>query len=115
MMSNAEVADQIARADRFAAELRELVAATDVDPRSPCAEEQRRGLQRIAATLDAVPLVTFCNLANMNAALRGALLDLIEVRLMCVGGGPALEFENAAAFLAAFDPMIECARRRVLQ
>ena len=35
MMTDAEVADQIARADRFIADFREMVAATMVDPRSP--------------------------------------------------------------------------------
>jgi hypothetical protein len=46
-----------------------------VDPRSICADAHRRGLQRIADTLDAVPFVTMCNLANLDAALRGGLLD----------------------------------------
>ena len=59
--------------------------------------------------------MTMCNLANLNAALRGGLLDLIEVQLMCVGGGPTLDYADAAAFLAAFEPMIEKARRRRLQ
>jgi hypothetical protein len=47
--------------------------------------------------------------------MRGGLLDLIEVRLMCVGGGPKLDYESATAFLAAFEPVIEQARRRMLQ
>ena len=98
-MTDAEVADQIERADRFIADFREMIAATVVDPASPCADDQRRGLQRIAATLDAVPYVTMCNLANLNAALRGGLLDLIEVQLMCVGGGPTLDYADAAAVL----------------
>ena len=54
MMTDAEVATQIERANRFIADLRELVAATAVDPASPCADETRAGLKRIAATLDAV-------------------------------------------------------------
>jgi hypothetical protein len=41
-------------------------------------------------------------------------LDLIEVQLMCVGGGPTLDYADAAEFLAAFDPMIEKARKRML-
>ena len=68
MMTDAEVADQIERADRFIADFREMIAATVVDPASLCADYQRRGLQRIADTLDAVPFVTMCNLANINAA-----------------------------------------------
>lgn len=114
-LTDAEVAAQVARTDCFIAEFRAMVAATDVDPRSLCADEHRRGLARIAETIEAVPFVTWCNLANIDMALRGGLLDLIEVRLMCVGGGPTLDFQNAAAFLAGFDPVIEQARRRMRQ
>jgi hypothetical protein len=115
MMTDAEVANQIERTDRFIADFREMVAATVVDPRSPCAEAHRRGLERIAETLDAVPYVTFCNLANLDAALRGGLLDLIEVGLLAVGGGPTLDYADAAAFLAGFETVIENVRRRRLQ
>ena len=114
-MTDDEARQQVQRTDRFIAEFREMIAATVVDPASPCADAQRRGLQRIAATLDAVTYVTFCNLANLDAALRGGVLDLIEVQLMCVGGGLTLDYESAAEFLAAFDPMIETARKRLLQ
>jgi hypothetical protein len=109
------VCEQVERADRFIADFREMIAATVVDPASACADEQRRGLERIAASLDQVPFATWCNLANLNTALRGGLLDLIEVKLMCVGGGDALDFADAATFLAAFQPMIEMARKRMLQ
>ena len=54
-MTDAEVAAQIERADRFIADFREMIAATVVDPASACADYQRRGLQRIADTVDAVP------------------------------------------------------------
>ena len=91
-----------------------MIAATAVDPASACADAQRRGLQRIADTLDAVPYVTFCNLANLDTALRGGLLDLIEVRLMCVGGGPTLDYADATAFFAVFQPMIDMALARRL-
>jgi hypothetical protein len=114
-MTDAEVADQIDRADRFIEQLRDAIIATLVDPGSPCADYQRRGLQRIADTLDAVPFVTICNLANINAAMRGGLLEVIEVRLMCVGGGPTLDFQDAMAFLARFQPMIDMALARRLQ
>jgi hypothetical protein len=40
---------------------------------------------------------------------------LVEVQLMAVGAGPTLDYENAAAFLAVFDPVIDKARRRRLQ
>jgi hypothetical protein len=33
--------------------------------------------------VDAVDYVTYANSANLNAAMRGTLLSLIEVRLMC--------------------------------
>jgi len=39
-----------------------------------------------------------CNLSNLDEALRGGLMDLIELRLMCVGAGPALDYGDAAAF-----------------
>jgi len=110
-MTDAEVAAQIERADRFIADFREMVAATEVDPRSLCADEQARGLARIAGTIEAVPFVTFCNLANLDVALRGGLLDLIELRLTCVGAGPTLDYADATAFLAEFERMIEKARR----
>ena len=103
-MTDAEVADQIERADRFIADFREMIAATVVDPGSACADYQRRGLQRIADTLEAVPYVTFCNLANLDAALRGGLLDLIEVQLMSVGGGPTLDFETRRRSCAGSSP-----------
>jgi hypothetical protein len=114
-MTDAEVADQIGRADRFIGQLRDAIAATVVDPASLCADAQRGGLQRIAATLDAVPFVTFCNLVNLNEAMRGGVLDLIEVRLMCVGAGPTLDYADAAEFLAGFETMIEKVRKRRLQ
>jgi hypothetical protein len=114
-MTDAEVAAQIERADRFIADFREMIAATVVDPASACADYQRDGLRRIADTVDAVPYLTMCNLSNLDAALRGGLLDLIEVQLMAVGGGPTLDFADAAEFLAGFETMIEKVRRRRLQ
>jgi hypothetical protein len=113
-MTDDEVRQQVERADCFTEQLRDAITATAVDPASLCADPQRRGLQRIADTLDAVPFVTMCNLANINAAMRGDLLELIEVRLMCGGAGPTLDFADATAFLAAFHPVIglALARRR---
>jgi hypothetical protein len=58
MMTDAEVAAQIARADAFIEQLREMIAGTVVNPASLCADEQRGGLRRIPDTLDAVPYVT---------------------------------------------------------
>ena len=59
--------------------------------------------------------MTMCNLANLNAAIRGGLLDLIEVGLLAVGGGPTLDYADATAFLAGFETVIEKVRRRRLQ
>ena len=115
MMTDAQVAAQVERADCFIEQLRDAIAATTVDPASACADAQRRGLQRIADTLDAVPYVTICNLANLNAALRGGVLDLIELGLLAVGVGPTLDYADAAEFLAGFEPLIEKVRRRRLQ
>ena len=55
-----------------------------------------------------------CDLANLNAAMRGEVLDLIELRLMCFGPGPTLDFQDAAAFLVGFKPMIDMALARRL-
>ena len=82
MMTDAEVRRQVDRTDRFIAEFREMVAATAVDTASPCADYHRRGLERIAATVGQVDYAFFSNLANINAALRGGLLEVIEVRLL---------------------------------
>ena len=113
-MTDAEARQQVERTDAFIAEFRQLVAATAVDPASPCAAEARGGLERIAATVDAVDYVFYANLSNLNAAMRGALLSLIEVKLMCVGGGPTLDFADAAAFLAEFNKLIDVVRKRYL-
>ena len=42
-MTDAEVRQQVERADRFVADFREMIAATVVDPASACVDEQRRG------------------------------------------------------------------------
>jgi hypothetical protein len=41
-------------------------------------------------------------------------MSVIEVRLMCVGAGPKLDFQDAKAFLAEFQPLIDVARKRQL-
>ena len=107
MMIDAEVADQIERANRFIEQLSDAIAATAADPASLCADARRRGLQRIAATLDVVPYVTMCNLANLDAAVGGGLMEVIEVRLMCVGAGPRLDYADAGAFLAGYETVVE--------
>jgi hypothetical protein len=114
-MPDEEGQQQIPRTDAFIADFRELIASTVVDPASPCEAAFRRGLEPIGDTVDAVDYVTFANLANLNTALRGGLLDLIEVQLKCVGGGPTLDFQDAAEFLAGFQPAIDAALSRRLQ
>jgi len=114
-MTDEEARQQVERTDAFIADFRELIASTAVDPSSPCEAACLRGLERVAATVDAVDYITYANLANLNAAMRGGLLDLIEVQLKCVGGGPTLDFQDAAEFLARFQPVIDAALRRRLQ
>jgi hypothetical protein len=100
-LTDEEFRQQIERTDRFIAAFRELIASTVVDPANPCEATCRSGLARIAATVGAVDYVTFvCNLANVNAAMRGGLLDVLGVQLMCVGQGPTLDYADASAFLA---------------
>ena len=111
-MTDEEVRQQVERTDTFIATFRELIASTVVDPASPCEAACRRGLERIGATVYAVDYITYANLANLNAALRGGLLDVIEVRLRCVGAGPTLDFADSSAFLAGFQPMIDVALKR---
>ena len=114
-MTNEEVRQQVERTDAFIAEFREIISATVVDPASSCADHQRRGLERIANTVDAADYVTYANLANINAAMRGGLLEVIEVHLLAVGGGPTLDFADASAFLARLQPLIDMALKRRLQ
>jgi hypothetical protein len=33
-----------------------------------------------------------CNLANFDKAMRGGLMQIVEVHLLAVGGGPALDY-----------------------
>ena len=114
-MTDEEARQQVERTDAFIAEFRALIASIVVDPTSSCAGEARSGLERIAATVDTVDYVTYANLANINTVLRGGLLSVIEVQLMCVGGGPTLDFHDAAEFLAGFQPLIDAALKRRLQ
>jgi hypothetical protein len=114
-MSDEEARQQVERTDNFIAAFRELIASTVVDPASPCEAASYRGLERIGATVDAVDYITYANLANINEVMRGGLMSVREVRLMRVGGGPTLDFQDATAFLAGFQPAIDAALRRRLQ
>jgi hypothetical protein len=110
-----EARQQTERTDRFIAEFRELIASTVVDSASPGEAACRSGLERIAATVDAVAYVIFCDLANLNAAMRGILLDVLKVKLMCVGQGPTLDYADASAFLAELhQPIFDLWKKRHL-
>jgi hypothetical protein len=117
-MTDTEVRDQVERADAFREALRDAVAdaIADLDPNSPCVDQARAGLTRIAGTLDQVDNIFVSNLSNIDAALRkrvdGGLMSLAKVRLMAVGCGPSLDYESADAFLATFQPMIDAALKR---
>jgi hypothetical protein len=58
-----------------------------------------------------------CNRGSTGVGflMRGGLMSVIEMRLMCVSGGPTLDFQDAAEFLAGFQPAIDAALRRRLQ
>ena len=116
MMTDAEIRDQLRRADRFRDELRAAISETVVDRENNCADAQRRALARIAGTLDAVPLIVFANLANVDLALTRrtgcGLMPIIEVHLLAVGTGPTLDHLDAAAFLTPFTDIVEKVRAR---
>ena len=115
MMTDEEVRQQVERADRFIADFRELITAIALDPDISVTPPVVHGLRRIADTVDAVDYVVFCNLANVNEAMRGTLLGVLEVKLMCVGQGPALDYADASAFLAELhEPIFNTWRQRHL-
>jgi hypothetical protein len=80
-MTDEEARQQVERTDAFIAAFRELIASTVVDPASPCEVSCRRGLDRIAATVDAVDYVTFCNLANALARSFAIFLSSCSRRI----------------------------------
>lgn len=117
-MTDTEVREQISRADAFRERLRIAVdeAADGLDPASPCITEARSGLKRIADSLDAVPLVTFANLANIDLAMTkrtgSGVMRVLELQLRVVGAGPELDYPDAASLLAVFQPVIDTALKR---
>jgi hypothetical protein len=118
-MTDIEVREQVERAERFIEQLREMIAEAIANPVSSI-EQHDQCLRRIAAKLDAVPFVTMCNMANLDMAWRGRLhgmtfMSVIEVYLVCAGGGPTLDYADATAFLAVFERMVEQAHRQRLQ
>ena len=114
-MIDEEVRQQVERTDLFIADFRELITTIALDPNRSIEPSALSGLRRIADTVDAVDYVTFCNLANVNQAMRGNLLGVLEVKLMCVGQGPALDYADAATFLAELhEPIFNLWRQRHL-
>jgi hypothetical protein len=115
-MTDAEVAGQIERADRFREKLRDAITARVVDPTSLCADAQRRTLRRISETMDQIEFITFCNLSNLDAALKNrtgtGLMAIIELRLTACGTGPTLDYADAAEFIRTFEPLIDLPRKR---
>ena len=122
-MTDAEITEIRMRTDAFIATLREAIseAVADLDPHSPCIDEARAGLRRIAATLDDVPYATFANIANIDEAMKrrtgNSVMRVLELQLRAVGCGPELDYPDAAALLAVFQPVIDTAlelkRRKV--
>jgi len=106
-MTDAEARKYVERTDAFIAAFRQLVNDVALEPVSSCEEEHRCALARIAATVDAVDYVTFVNLATLNEAMKGALLSVFRVYLLCVGCGPTLDFADAQALLAELQPAID--------
>jgi len=46
--------------------------------------------------------------------MRGTPLDIIEVYLFATGDGPTLDYADATAFLAQFEPLIDLARKLMI-
>jgi hypothetical protein len=113
-MTDQQVREQVERADVFIAQFREAILAAIADPVSDL-EQHGQCLRRISDTVDQVPYVLMANLSNADLAMGGHIMGLIEVSLMACGGGDTLDFENASAFLAVFEKMIDDVRRRRLQ
>ena len=116
-MTDAEVTEQISRADAFRESLRAAVdeARADLDPHSACIDQARAGLARIAATLDQADNILIANLSNIDAAMKKhgtGLMPVIEMHLRAVGCGPELDYESAVALLAVFQPVIDAVLKR---
>jgi hypothetical protein len=90
----------------------------NIDPHSPCADASSRGLARISGTLRETDYVMMSNLETLDLAKKrrtgGGLMPVIEMHLRAVGCGPSLDYESAAAFLAQFQPLVDMARRRMI-
>src|SRR5262249_41764226 len=104
---DAEAHEYVVRTDAFIDDIFELL--TNTQPVNPNAGSS---WWRIAKTIDAVDYIDLCNLATLNEVMKGALLDAIEVKLMCIGAGPTLDYADAPAFFAEFQSTIETGLKR---
>ena len=84
-----------------------MTATVTIDRRS-VAKPVSRPRSRKAATVSASALALHLDCSR-------TYIEKIEVWLFAVGAGPTLDHADAAAFLAGFEPLIEKARRRLLQ
>src|SRR5262245_8834044 len=106
-MTDAEAAECVERTERFIESIFDLIGiaagvAADANDQDAC-----RRLVGIAKSIDAVDYIELANLATINEAMRGGLLDAIAMKLKAVGITPQLSYDNAPAFFAAFKPMLE--------
>jgi hypothetical protein len=106
------IPEMIAKIDEFRETLRAaIVEVMGESEGSVYQAKSHAALTRIAETLDDVPDVTLFNIATLNEASRGSIMSLVKIHLLASGLGPTLDHENAVAFLAEFQPVIDRVRR----
>jgi hypothetical protein len=103
------IAERIEMIDLFRGEL--VVATLDAMKTQSTTDFGERVLSAIVESYDAVDDITLHNLAVIDTAMRGALVDLIRVRLVEVGAG-SFNYDGAPAFLAEFAPMVDAVRQQ---
>jgi hypothetical protein len=114
MMTTASETPMVDQVDRFREALRTAINETVVDRNSNCAEASRRGLRRIAETLDSVSDATVYNLSVLDIATGGLIMEAVSAMLRAVGAGPTLDFRNAAEFFQSFQNIADTVKRRRL-
>jgi hypothetical protein len=109
------IPEMISKIDDFRETLRAaIVEVMGESEGSVYQAKSHAALTRIAETLDDVPDVTLFNIATLNEASRGTVMSLMKISLLASGMGPTLDHADAVAFLADFNPLIDCVRRRRL-
>ena len=106
-MTDAEAHEYVVRTDAFIDSFFGLLTKTE-----PINQHAGRQLVAIAKTIDAVDYIDLCNLATLNEVMHGALLDAIEVKLMCIGAGPTLDYADATDFFAELQSSIDAGLKR---